>query len=157
MVQGIAVFFDIGDTLASPIVEHGRLVALAMYPLVPDALGSARIAGGGDLEVAIGLISNTGDETFGTMMNVLATSGLGALVDEDLCLFSSVEGMDKSQPALFTRARDRADLPAARCIYVGEDPTERATARSVGFRVSPQPLHALHLISTEFAPNPPPH
>lgn len=156
MGQGIAIFFDIGDTLASPVVVDGRLVGLSLYPLVPDVLGLARGSGGEELGVAIGLISNTGTETSETMKTVLVASGLGALVDVDLCLFSSVEGMDKSQPAFFARARERAALPAARCIYVGEDPTERATARSVGFRVSPQPLHALHIISTEFATSPPP-
>ena len=152
MEQGIAVFFDIGDTLASPVIVDGRLAGLAMYPLVPDVLKRARVAGGDDVRVALGLISNTGNETSATMTSVIAASGLGALVDVDLCLFSSVEGIDKSQPALFARACDRARLPAARCIYVGEDPTERAVARSVGFRVSPQPLHALHLASTEFFP-----
>lgn len=156
MGQGIAVFFDIGDTLASPVVVEGRLVGLAMYPLVPDVLKHARVAAGDDVGLALGLISNTGNETSATMASVLAASGLGDLVDVGLCLFSSIEGMDKSQPALFARARDRAKLPAARCIYVGEDPTERAIARSVGFRVSPQPLHALHVISTEFSTNPRP-
>jgi FMN phosphatase YigB (HAD superfamily) len=156
VMQGIAIFFDIGDTLASPVVDGGRLVGLAMYPLVPDVLRLARVAAGDDVPVAIGLISNTGTETSATMTRILAASGLAALVDVHLCLFSSVEGVDKSQPALFTRARDRAGLPAARCVYVGEDPTERAVARSAGFRVSPQPLHALQVVATEFSTDLPP-
>jgi hypothetical protein len=31
---------------------------------------------------------------------------------------------------------------------VGEDAAERRVAASVGFRVSPHPLHALHLVET---------
>src|SRR3712207_6096331 len=151
MAAGVAVFFDIGDTLASPVVVDRRLVGLSVYPLVPDVLRRVRRAAGDDVPVAVGLISNTGEETSATMTGLLAASGLASLVDADLCLFSSVEGVDKSQPALFARARDRAGLPAARCLYVGEDAAERAVARSVGFRTSPQPLHALHVVATELS------
>jgi FMN phosphatase YigB (HAD superfamily) len=80
---------------------------------------------------------------------VLAKSGLSNLVDASLCLFSSIKGLDKSQPAFFLLALDRAGLPATQCVYVGEDSTERAVAASVGFRVSPHPLHALHLVESE--------
>jgi FMN phosphatase YigB (HAD superfamily) len=86
--------------------------------------------------------------------DVLADAGLLAFVDASLCLFSSIEGLDKSQPAFFGLARDRAGLPASRCVFVGENAEERAVAASVGFRVSPHPLHALHLAETEFAVHP---
>jgi hypothetical protein len=69
-------------------------------------------------------------------------------------LFSSVEGIDKTQPAFFTRGRDRADLPAARCVFVGENERERRTAEGVGLLASPHPLHALHLVETQLAPEP---
>lgn len=144
MSEGVAVFFDIGDTLASAVVEASRLARLEVYPFVPDVLGRLR-AGSEGVSVSLGLISNTGDESAARMNAVLAAAGLADLVDADLCLFSSVEGLDKSQPAFFTLAKDRAKLPAARCVYVGENPDERAVAASVGFRVSPHPLHALHL------------
>jgi hypothetical protein len=64
-------------------------------------------------------------------------SGLSNLIDASLCLFSSIEGLDKSQPDIFLLARDRAALPATRCVFVGEDSAERTVAASVGFRVSP--------------------
>ena len=152
MAQGVAVFFDLGDTLASPVVEGGHLTGLAVYPLVPDVLARLRAARGPQgARVALGLASNTGHETAAALRGVLDAAGLRALVDEELCLFSSVEGLDKSQPAFFTRASERAALPAARCVYVGESEAERAVAAGAGFAVSPHPLHALHLVAARFS------
>jgi FMN phosphatase YigB (HAD superfamily) len=148
MSEDVAVFFDIGDTLASAVVEASRLARLEVYPFVSDVLGRLR-AGSEGVSVSLGLISNTGHESAARMNAVLAEAGLADLVDVGLCLFSSVEGLDKSQPALFALARDRAELPASRCVFVGENPDERAVAASVGFRVSPHPLHALHLAESK--------
>lgn len=147
----MAIFFDIGDTLASPVVVGGSLTRLEVYPFVPEVLTRLRASGGDQVPVVLGLISNTGDATAARMADLLATSGLQRLVEPGLCLFSSVEGLNKSQPALFERAHNRAGVPAARCMFVGEDAAERAVAASVGFRVSPQPLHALHLVETELS------
>jgi FMN phosphatase YigB (HAD superfamily) len=149
MSRDVAVFFDIGDTVAGAVLKDGRLVGLEVYPFVPDVLDRLR-AGSGGVSVSLGLISNTGDESAERLNAVLADAGLSDLVDADLCLFSSVEGLDKSQPAFFARARSRSGLPASRCVYVGENPDERRVAASVGFRVSPHPLHALHLVDREF-------
>lgn len=148
MNDAVAVFFDIGDTLASPVVRSGHLVGLELYPFVPDVLKRLRSAGG-EVPVALGLISNTGDESAERLNVVVADAGLSELVDADLCLFSSVEGMDKSQPAFFARAVTRAGVLAARCLFVGEDAGERAVAGSAGMRVSPHPLHAVHLVERE--------
>jgi len=153
MSEGLVVFFDIGDTLASAILDAGRLSRLEVYRFVPDVLARLR-AGGAGGSVALGLISNTGDETAARLNDVLADAGLLAFVDASLCLFSSIEGLDKSQPAFFELARDRAGLPVSHCVFVGENAEERAVAASVGFRVSPHPLHALHLAETEFSVHP---
>ena len=151
MGERLVVFFDIGDTLASAVLDGGgRLSRLEVYPFVPEVLARLR-AGGQGLSVSLGLISNTGDETATRMSQVVAEAGLSALIDDALCLFSSVEGLDKSQPAFFMLARDRAGIPASRCLFVGESPKERAVAASVGFLVSPHPLHAVHLVGTEFS------
>ena len=48
--QRMAVFFDIGDTLASPVVAGGRLTALDVYPRVPEVLD--RLAAHGGLAVS---------------------------------------------------------------------------------------------------------
>jgi hypothetical protein len=42
MDEGLAVFFDIGDTLASAVVEGGRLSRLDVYRFVPDVLARLR-------------------------------------------------------------------------------------------------------------------
>jgi hypothetical protein len=83
-----------------------------VYPFVPEILARLRMVGGGQVSIALGLISNTGNETASTLDDVLAKSGLSNLVDASWCLFSSIEGLDKSQPALFQRARKRAALRA---------------------------------------------
>jgi FMN phosphatase YigB (HAD superfamily) len=158
MPSGLAVFFDIGDTLASAVVFSGRLSRLEVFPFVPDVLARLREAGGDGSPVSVGLLSNTGDETADRLAELLEEAGLSDLVDEPLCLFSSVEGVDKSQPAFFHRARERAGLPVDRCIFVGEDARERAVATSAGFGVSFHPLHALHLVERMSAvPNPVDH
>jgi FMN phosphatase YigB (HAD superfamily) len=154
MGEGLAVFFDIGDTLASAVLSSGRLSRLETYPFVPDVLARLREAGDGGIPVSLGLISNTGDEPAGRLTQLLDEAGLLDLVDEPLCLFSSVEGLDKSQPAFFRLARDRAGLPAGRCLFVGEDAGERAVAKSAGLLVSPHPLHALHLAERLLAADP---
>lgn len=148
MNDGVAVFFDIGDTLASPVVSAGRLARLEAYPFVSDVLKRLR---SGAPSVGLGLISNTGNESAERLAALLADAGLAELVDAHLCLFSSVEGMDKSQPAFFSLAVTRAGVPAARCVFVGEDADERDVAASVGLRVSPHPLHAVHLVESEFS------
>ena len=76
MGEGLAVFFDIGDTLASPVIEAGHLSRLEVYPFVPDVLTRLRAAGGDDVAVAVGLISNTGDATAAMMNELLAESSL---------------------------------------------------------------------------------
>jgi FMN phosphatase YigB (HAD superfamily) len=151
MGDGLAVFFDIGDTLASPHITGGHLAGLDVYPFVPEILARMRATGSDKFAVALGIISNTGNETKASLNDLLDKSGLSALVDASLCLFSSVEGLDKSQPAFFVRAKDRAGVPSAQCVFVGEDAAERAVAASVGFRVSPHPLHALYLVETQAA------
>jgi phosphoglycolate phosphatase-like HAD superfamily hydrolase len=151
MSEDLAVFFDIGDTLASAVVDAGGISHLDVFPFVPEVLTRLRAAGGEQAPVRVGLMSNTGNATEATMTTLITDAGLLPLVDADLCLFSSIEGRDKSQPAFFTLGRDRAGLPAARCLFVGEDAGERRVAESAGLRTSPHPLHALHLVEAEFA------
>ena len=91
MAEGLALFFDIGVTLASPCVAGGYLFGLDLYPFVRAILARLRMAGGGQVSIELGLISNTGDETASTPDDVLAKSGLSNLIDASLCLFGSIE------------------------------------------------------------------
>lgn len=151
----VAVFFDIGDTLASAVVQSGHLERLEVYPFVADVLVRLR-SGLGEGSVALGLISNTGQESADHLAQVLTTAGLTKLLDAHLCLFSSVEGMDKSDPEIFALAVTRAGLMAEHCVFVGDDCTERDTAKSVGMQTSPNPLHVVYLVEGGFViPAPP--
>ena len=152
MGELVIVFFDIGDTLASPVLSaNGDLERLEVYPFVPEALDRLRaMSGADDVHVALGLISNTAGQTAESMRALLQDAGLLTRFERKLLLFSSVEGLDKSQTAFFELASARAEVDARRCVFVGEAERERAVASSARFLVSPHPLHALHLVRTQF-------
>ena len=59
------------------------------------------------------------------MRSVIAKAGLLDFFGPSLLLFSSVEGIDKSQQQFFELASQRAGVPAEHCNYVGEDDAER--------------------------------
>ena len=56
---------------------------------------------------------------------MLSEAGLLDYFEPVLLLFSSVEGLDKTQAAFFRLAAQRAGVLPSRCIYVGEDQGER--------------------------------
>jgi FMN phosphatase YigB (HAD superfamily) len=148
MPDAIALFFDIGDTLAVPkLTSAGALEGLIVFPLVADVLSKLRAAAGpGGAPVRLGIISNTGTETLASMKTILSDARLLGFFEGALLVFSSVEGVDKSTRAIFDRARVRAGVAASRCVYVGEDERERKVASAAGFRVSFHPLHAFHVV-----------
>ena len=154
MAENRAVFFDVGETLANPVFEAGLLARLAVYPFVADVMTRLRAAGGDDVEVAVGLISNTGDDHGGD--DERPATGVrtpGPCRCRPLPIQLG-RGLGQVPTSLLRLARERADVAAASCVFVGEDAAERAVAASVGFRVSPHPLHALHLVETESSTNP---
>jgi FMN phosphatase YigB (HAD superfamily) len=136
------LFFDIGNTLAVPRLKDGALVGLEVFPFVPEILSQLRE------HCRLGILSNTGDETLDTMNRVLSESGIAQYFDKVLQLFSSVEGIDKTQVEFFERAVKRSATVASRCVYVSEDDAERATARKAGMQVSYHALHVFHVIDS---------
>jgi FMN phosphatase YigB (HAD superfamily) len=140
MAKKLVLFFDIGNTLAVPVQISDASLALKVFPFVPEVLD--RLA----LRCRLGLLSNTGTETLASMRSVLAKAGLLDRFESGLLVFSSVEGMDKSKPALFLLAAKRADVPPSQCVYISEDAGERATAQLAGFLVSFHPLHTFHVL-----------
>jgi beta-phosphoglucomutase-like phosphatase (HAD superfamily) len=129
------VFFDLGDTLAKAVVSPTthRLNRLEVLPGVLEVLQALRAA-----QVRLGLISNTGDEPQANLAHVLQQSGLAPFFPEaQLLLYSSVTGLKKDSPAVFKEAAKRAGNAAtpSRCLYVGENPQERAFAAAAGWRV----------------------
>ncbi len=148
MSQPIAIFFDIGNTLG--VAEQsptGGLQRLEVFPFVPEILAMLSTAGGAaGAHPRLGLVSNTGSETAQGMRSILAAAGLLSLFQPGLLLFSSVEGIDKTNQAFFRLAADRAGLAPDHCVYVGEDAVERAVAEAAGLRVSYHPLHVFHVV-----------
>ena len=133
MDQVQAVFFDIGETLATPhFSPAGRLASLEPLPGVSEALDWMRNL------LRLGIISNTGAETFESMRLALAGAGLYSFLSEDLLIYSSEVGMKKDSPVIFRLACQRTGLEAApeRCLFVGEDADERAFAAQAGMRVA---------------------
>lgn len=143
----IAVFFDLGDTLVIPrLAPDDSLQGLEVLPFVPAVLDKLKQMKDGEAVLRLGVISNTGTESGANMRAVMAKAELLDSFDQNLLLFSSVEGIDKRRKELFQRAAERAGLPADRCIYVSESDAERQVAASANLRTSYHPLHVFHVL-----------
>jgi len=142
MAETNVVFFDLGDTLGTARFNAtGGLVAFDLFPLATEALAKMK------LQARLGVISNTPAEaTLASMSALLAAARILTLFDPALLLFSSVEGMDKTQKALFKRAASRAAAAPKRCIFVGESDAERSVATSAGMKVAFHPLQAFDVL-----------
>jgi len=145
--MSVVVFFDLGDTLAIPrLSDDGSLQGLAVLPFVREVLNKLKQTGIDGKPLRLGVISNTGTETLTKMRFVLAEAELLDAFEPALLLFSSVEGIDKSQKQFFVLATQRAGVPAERCVYVSESEAERQVAASAKLRTSYHPLHVFHVI-----------
>jgi bacterial leucyl aminopeptidase len=136
------IFFDIGDTLATvnPNTLDLNLIAL---PGAIDALRRLSEAG-----LRLGVISNTGSETAQTMRRALQGAGLYDFLEPGLLIYSSEVGLKKDSPEIFRRACARTEFQAdpARCLFVGEDATERTFAVAAGLQVSASPAEAVQAV-----------
>jgi hypothetical protein len=135
-----AVFFDLGDTLGTATLSGAprRLLSFHLFPFVLPLLRQLKAAG-----LRLGVISNTGDDAGAAVDGVLATSGLLALLEPDLRIYSKDVGLSKKDgPEIFRLAAERAGFAGEpqRCVFVGEDGRERGFALAAGMRVSPHPL-----------------
>jgi FMN phosphatase YigB (HAD superfamily) len=80
------------------------------------------------------------------MCVVMSEARLLDFFDPALLLFSSVEGIDKSQSQFFELAAQRSGTQPEQCVYVGENEAERRVAALAKFRTSYHPLHVFHVI-----------
>jgi bacterial leucyl aminopeptidase len=140
------IFFDIGDTLATASITNGgtRLV-LTVLPGVISVLTKLR-----EKSIPLGIISNTPDNfTQATMERSLVDAGLFNFFSPKLSIYSSVVGLKKDSVMIFCFAADRSGFPHDRnkCIFVGENSTERQFAKEAGFRVFKTPNDVLNSIS----------
>ena len=142
------VFFDLGDTLCTPELSPPpiQLVGFHVFPFVSNLLEQLRSRG-----LKLGIISNTGSDTGPKLDAILSTAGILASFNDTLRIYSADVGLTKADPAIFKLAAQRAGSPdePATCLFVGEDPQERATAASAGLRVCPHPLLAAEVIDGE--------
>jgi FMN phosphatase YigB (HAD superfamily) len=136
------VFFDLGDTLVVPRLDAGgSLTALEPFPFVPQILAKMK------LEARLGVISNTPQgTTVPSISELLSVAGILGHFDSHLLLFSSVEGMDKTQKAFFARAAARATTPVQHCLFVGESDAERGVAKAAGMNTAFHALHAFEVL-----------
>jgi len=131
------------EACARPLVAEGRLFDDAL-----PTLGRLRERG-----YRLGLISNT---PWGTpdylWQSQLRRFGLPACLD--VSVFSSAVGFRKPDPRLFREALERLGVPAARALFVGDDPrADVGGAQAAG-------LHAALLLRpgrTLLRSAPPPH
>ena len=133
------VFFDLGDTLGEPMLSPPphHIAGFNVFPFVPDLLRQLRDEGH-----RLGIISNTGNDTGGQVDAVLAAVGILDLFEPRLRIYSKDVGLRKDSPDIFRLAAEHADLAATpgKCLFVGEDVTERSFASAAGFLVCPHPL-----------------
>lgn len=101
-----------------------------MFIAILEKLASAKFR--------LGVISNTGSVALPTIRKALDAANLLVFFDKDLIVFSGEVGLDKSKPAIFQLAAQRTGATAApgSCLYVGDDPDERRTARTAGLRTA---------------------
>lgn len=150
------IFFDVGDTLGEVLLADGPAPAiqLVVFGHVPGELQRLR-----DQGCRLGLISNTGTMPAAAVDDALLRAGVLQYFDPALRIYSSAVGTDKSSPAIFLLAAQRAGASPPACLYVGEDASERATARAAGFEACPHPAlvqdvlagAGLHYVSAQVA------
>jgi FMN phosphatase YigB (HAD superfamily) len=144
MIEISVIFFDIGDTLATVNPDVTDRLELLPLPGAAEALRRLSTVG-----LRLGVISNTGAETSQTMRRALQGAGLYAFLEPKLLIYSSEVGLTKNSPEIFRLACARADTQdkPERCLFVGEDATERAFAASAGLRVAETPAKAVEAVT----------
>lgn len=137
-----AVFFDLGDTLASIRLsgDGARVDRVIPFPFARQALEELR-----DLGARLGILSDIGTAPEAAMNAALGEAGLVDLFDPALIVYGS-----KSSHRIFEYAASLAreeDSVGGRLLFVGEDAWERKLALECGFEVAPHPLLAPALLA----------
>lgn len=119
------IFFDIGDTLGTPIIADGKFSELRVFPGVVEILTDLKAN-----SLRLGIISNTGNEAVEDVDNVLGKAGLLEFFDKPLRIYSSNPeiGTTKKEPLIFEKAAGRAETEPGQCVFVGENADERSVA-----------------------------
>ena len=128
------IFFDLGATLVDPqFTPAGAFTGFTELPGTREGLQKLSAA-----KLKLGIISNTGDIDPKAVRAALTKLKLLSFFSEKLILLSGEVHLDKSTPAIFRLAVTRAGAEAAPggCLFVGDDPVERRTARRARLRTA---------------------
>lgn len=125
------LYFDIGGTLADASVAVDGSFQFRPLPRVVDVLAALSAH-------RLGIISNPGTDPAAPARAAAALSAtFGDIFAADL-----IHWGPKTSRAIFDTALVAAG-GADGCVFIGEDPSERAMARRSGMRTAPHPVFAL--------------
>lgn len=133
------LFFDIGATLADARVEADGSLTLVPRPRVLAVLDEFR-------DVRKGVISNPGpgEGAAERAFSALQMAFPGRFTDDALVHWGSKDSREIFDEAVVGTAGEGAPgsppSAAGDCVFVGEDPQERAFAREAGLRIAPHPV-----------------
>lgn len=132
------IFFDIGDTLATPRLDANRqLLELTVLPGVLSALEALS-----KRQLRMGIISNRGNLEAAAIKRALDVSRLLDFFEPGLIIFAK---KDSSIP--FQKAAETAGVDPRDCIFVGENNQERAHALSAGYmKAIPDPALVIDVL-----------
>ena len=130
------VFFDLGATLVDAVVNPDRsLKAFIVLPGAREVLQALK-----KKKIRMGIISDNGSHPPAAVRKALTGAKLLPFFTKKLILLSSEVRIDKTEPAIFRLALDRAGaIDPRECMFVGDDPDERRMARLAGMRTSRSP------------------
>lgn len=123
-------FFDIGATLADVSAGADGSLLFRPRPRVMEVLTA--LAG-----TRMGIISNPGE---GDPARSRAVAALDAAFGSHFTDNSLIHWGSKSTRTIFDNAVHNAGVVADECVFVGEDPDERALARDAGMRTAAHPV-----------------
>lgn len=140
-----AVFFDVGNTLASVRISAAgdRIEEMRVFPGVLSLLESLRHRG-----IFVGILSNPGSVPTEEVESALVRTGLSAFLTPSLVLYGSKESprLFEQASSLVTHVRGCRD---PRLLFVGEDANERAQALAAGFLAVPHPVLTLPMLLSQ--------
>jgi len=159
MSEITTVFFDLGDTLGTPVLSAPpsvHVVGFNVFAAAWPVLADLNCRG-----LRLGIISNTGVDKRQVLDAVLAAipvpeaipvpdPAIRALVDffeSPLRIYSADVGHRKDSRVIFDLAAAAAGVAASACLFVGEDAQERSFATEAGMHTAPD-LKAIEPVLT---------
>ena len=140
-----AAFFDLGDTLGTPVLSAPpvHLIGFDVFDFTAPVLDDLGGRGG----LRLGVISNTGTDAGAAVDAVLEQAGIRDFFEPALRIYSRDVGLRKDSPEIFLLAASRAGVAPQECLFVGEDRAERGFAADAGFVVAAHPREASAVIA----------